>query len=162
MAMTDKQWEQELKRRQQERHLEGLEANLNRCQSMMIGSGGSGTTEISMRTNSGRFIFGVYTPVETVEIIHQLTASIGCHIQIQPRKDFASWRQWKEPTPEERLHLNGFPPFAITEHDFEKNGLLRQDETLGTAKKLEEGKENVATKKSINKRSVKQSRSTAK
>jgi hypothetical protein len=157
MAMTDKQWEQELKRRQQERHLDGLEANLNRAQSIMIGSSGAGSTEISMRTNSGKFIFGVYTPVETVELIHQLSASIGCHIHIQPRKDFASYRQWKEPSEEERQRLVGFAPFAYVEQDFEKNGTSRLKETL----KIEE-KENVATKKAVNKRSPKRSRSSSK
>jgi hypothetical protein len=164
MAMTDKQWEQELLRRQQERHLDSLEANANRAQSIMIGSAGSGATEISMRNNSGRFIFGIYTPVETVELIHQLSASIGCHIHIQPRQDFASWREWKEPSYEEKLHLNGFPPFAYGEKGFEKNGLLKQDQVLGTTDKpkLEEEKENVATKKAVNKRSPKRSRSSSK
>jgi hypothetical protein len=50
-------------------------------------------------------------PVEVVELINQLSANIGCHIHLQPRNDFASWRNWKV-TPEEKLHLNGHPPFV--------------------------------------------------
>jgi len=103
--MNKKEFEKEMQRRDQERYFESLEANKNRAQALTVGSSGGGTTEITMRSNSGNFLWNVYQPVEVVEIIHQMAASIGCHIHIQPRNDFASWRQWKEPTDEERRHL---------------------------------------------------------
>jgi hypothetical protein len=48
-----------------------------------------------MRRNDGEFIFAILQPVEAIEMIHQLAASVGCHIHVYPRKDFASWRGWK-------------------------------------------------------------------
>jgi hypothetical protein len=50
-------------------------------------------------------------PVEVIELVHQLAASVGCHISVNPRTDFASWREWRV-TEHEKLHSNGYAPFG--------------------------------------------------
>ena len=152
--MNKKEFEKEFRERQQQQQLKMLDANRNRAQAVSIGMSGSGTTEITMRGDDGTFLWNVYQPVQVIEFIHQLAASIGCHIRVQPRKDFASWREWEEVTEEEKIHLNGFPPFAGQKIGCEKTGLLPQE----TNKSME--KNNVATKKAVNKRASKRSRAT--
>lgn len=154
--MNKKEFEKEFRERQQQQQLSALDSNRNRAQSVSIGMSGSGTTEITMRGVDGTFLWNVYQPVQVTEFIHQLAASIGCHIHIQPRNDFGSWREWREPTEQELLHLNGFPPFAGQQLGHEKVGLLPQQ------KVMEKEKENVATKKAVNKRSIKQGRASSK
>ena len=163
--MNKKEFDKKFKEAQQLHQLKMLESNRSRAQSVSIGMSGSGTTEITMRGDDGTFLWNVYQPVQVTEFIHQLAASIGCHIHIQPREDFASWRQWREPTAEERLHLKGFPPFPNQELGHEKVGLLKQEPTTpGIAKPQVKNleKENVATKKAVNKRSTKRSRPSPK
>tara|TARA_R110000803_G_scaffold53222_1_gene109196 strand:- start:1040 stop:1504 length:465 start_codon:yes stop_codon:yes gene_type:complete len=154
--MNKKDFEKEFRERQQQQQLEALDSNRNRAQSVSIGMSGSGTTEITMRGVNGDFLWGVYQPVQVTEFIHQLAASIGCHIHIQPRNDFGSWREWRQPTEAEKLHLNGFPPFAGQQLGHEKVGLIPQNTEQITEK------ENVATKKAVNKRTTKRSRSSTK
>ena len=163
--MNKKEFEKQFQERQQQQQLRTLEANKNRAQSVSIGMSGSGTTEITMRGEDGTFLWNVYQPVQVTEFIHQLAASIGCHIHIQPREDFASWRNWQKPDEAERLRLNGFPPFAGEKLGHEKVGLLKQEPTTpGIAKPQVKNleKENVATKKAVNKRSTKRSRPSPK
>lgn len=152
--MNKKDFEKEFQERQQQQQLEALDSNRNRAQSVSIGMSGSGTTEITMRGVNGAFLWNVYQPVQVTEFIHQLASSIGCHIHIQPRNDFASWREWRQPTEAEKLHLNGFPPFAGQQLGHEKVGLLPQEQVTE--------KEDVATKKAVNKRSAKRSRTSTK
>jgi hypothetical protein len=38
-----------------------------------------------------------------------LAGNIGCHISVQPRKDFSSWRAWKLDE-DDKLYLNGHAP----------------------------------------------------
>jgi len=152
--MNKKEFEKEFRERQQQQQLSALESNRNRAQSVSIGMSGSGTTEITMRGQDGTFLWNVYQPVQVTEFIHQLAASIGCHIHIQPRDDFGSWREWREPSEAERLHLNGFPPYAGLQAGFQKIGHLPKAEDTE--------QEHVATKKAVNKRSTKRSRSSSK
>lgn len=157
--MTLDELQEEIEKKQKLAQLEALEANKYRAQSITVGTAGGGTAEITMRSSKGMFLWNTYQPVEVIELINQLAAGIGCHIHIQPREDFASWRQWKPISEEERKHLNGFPPFP---------SLLGKEEmqigvNLSLAEKeLIEEKENVATKKAVNKRSPKRSRSSSK
>jgi len=139
-----------------EHQLRTLDANKNRAQAVSIGMSGSGTTEITMRGEDGTFLWNIYQPAQVIEFIHQLAASIGCHIHIQPRNDFASWRDWKEPTEEEKIGLNGFPPFAIQKINSEKIGLSPKEEKVQglDARVNTTEKENVATKKTVNKRTA--------
>ena len=81
-----------------------------RARSVTVGTAFGGTTELTMRRGDGSFTFAILQPVEAIELIHQLAANVGCHLQLVPRKDFASWRDWRV-SEEERLHLNGHPPF---------------------------------------------------
>jgi hypothetical protein len=87
-----------------------LQEAQNRARSVTVGTAFGGTTELIMRRTDGLFTFAIMQPVETIELIHQLAANVGCHLQLVPRKDFASWRDWRV-SEEERLHLNGHPPF---------------------------------------------------
>lgn len=162
--MNEKDFKKELEARNKQRHLESLDANKDRAHSISIGHSSGGTTEINMRTNSGKFIWNVYQPVEVVEILYQLAASIGCHIDIQPRNDFASWRQWKKPTEEEHKHLNGHAPFAKYVENDRKKGMLGHEKQNPSPEQTHEvqEKENVATKKAVNKRTTKRSRTSTK
>ena len=87
-----------------------LQEAQNRARSVTVGTAFGGTTELIMRRTDGLFTFAIMQPVEVIEIIHQLAANVGCHLQLVPRKDFASWRDWHV-SEEERLHLRGHPPF---------------------------------------------------
>ncbi len=160
--MTNKEFQKEIDKKQKLNQLKTLEANDNRAQSIAIGSAGGGSTEISMRGVNGGFLWNVYQPVEVVELINQLSANIGCHIAIQPRNDFASWRGWREISEEERLHLNGFPPFQdqLTREQMQQ-GMMAIEAKKEPDLKVKE-QENVATKKAVNKRSTKRSRASSK
>ncbi len=91
--------------------IQNREGDLRRARSLTVGTAFGGTTELMMRGNDGNVIWANMQPIEVVELIHQLSANIGCHIHLQPRNDFASWRDWRV-SPEEKKHLNGHPPFV--------------------------------------------------
>ena len=86
---------------------ESLAANLNRARSVTVGTAFGGTTELMLRGNDGNVIWAIMQPVEVVELIHQLAANVGCHIHLQPRNDFASWRQWKHTDAELEHYRHG-------------------------------------------------------
>jgi hypothetical protein len=54
-------------------------------------------------------------PVEVIELIHQLAANVGCHLQLTPRRDFAAWRDWKY-TEAELAHYRGVQPLPGVGH----------------------------------------------
>tara|TARA_R110000787_G_scaffold284012_1_gene397329 strand:- start:481 stop:966 length:486 start_codon:yes stop_codon:yes gene_type:complete len=160
--MNKKEFEKEFEQRQQQAQLESLNANRNRAQAVSIGMSGSGSTEITMRGMDGTFLWNVYAPTQVTEFIHQLAASIGCHIQLQPREDFGSWREWRPTSEEERLHLNGFPPFPSKKIGYQEIGELKKDSiSPGFSATEKQGQENVAIKKAVNKRKPKRSRSSS-
>jgi hypothetical protein len=64
-----------------------------------------------MRGDGGRHLWCVMQPVEVIELIYQLAANVGCNAQLTPRKDFASWRDWRV-SEAEKKHLNGHAPFV--------------------------------------------------
>ena len=86
------------------------EGDLSRARSLTVGTCFGGTTEIMMRGNNS-YMWAPLQPVEVVELINQLAANIGCHIALKPKKDFASWRDWRV-TEEEKASLNGWAPFV--------------------------------------------------
>lgn len=92
-------------------NLENIESNYNRARSITVGTAFGGTAEIMMRGDGGRHLWCLMQPVEVIEFIHQLAANVGCNIQLTPRKDFASWRDWRV-SEAEKKHLNGHPPFV--------------------------------------------------
>jgi hypothetical protein len=99
---------QELIQRQE---LENFESNLNRARAITVGTAFGGTTEIMMRGDGGKHMWCTMQPVEVIELIHQLSANVGCHISMKPRDDFSSWRDWRV-SELDKQHLNGHTPFV--------------------------------------------------
>jgi hypothetical protein len=91
------------KKKLQQQHFEEVQT---RARSVTAGTAFGGTTELIMRRGDGSFTFAIMQPVEVIELIHQLAANIGCHLQLVPRKDFGSWRDWKY-TEAELAHYRG-------------------------------------------------------
>jgi hypothetical protein len=156
---------QELRNAQE---VDNLASNLSRARSVTVGTCFGGTTEIMMRGEGGKHLWCVMQPVEVTELIHQLAANIGCHIQVQPRKDFASWRDWKY-SEEELLHYSGaqtvpglgFAPHVNAIGPHQERGQVLPPPEQQPGLKIEvpvRSEENVvATKKSANQRSTKRS-----
>jgi hypothetical protein len=86
------------------------QANQSRARSVTVGTAFGGTTEVSMRAPNGTSLWCLLQPVEVTELIHQLAANIGCHLQLAPRDDFSSWRNWRV-TEHQHKHLQGHPAF---------------------------------------------------
>jgi hypothetical protein len=87
-----------------------LEAR-SRARSVTVGTAFGGVTELTMRRGDNTFTYAIMQPVEVIELIHQLSANVGCHMQLVPRKDFASWRDWKL-TEAELEHYRGVQPLS--------------------------------------------------
>jgi hypothetical protein len=87
-------------------HQQHFQEAQNRARSVTVGTAFGGITELTMRRSDGVFTFAIMQPVETIELIHQLAANVGCHLQLVPRKDFGSWRDWKY-TEAELAHYRG-------------------------------------------------------
>ena len=87
-------------------HQQHFQEAQNRARSVTVGTAFGGITELTMRRSDGVFTFAIMQPVEVIELIHQLAANVGCHLQLVPRKDFSSWRDWKY-TEAELAHYRG-------------------------------------------------------
>lgn len=133
---------------------------LTRCRALTVGTAGGGITEIGMKSNEGYYCWNHLQPVEVIEFIHQLAGQVGCHIAIQPRKDFSSWREWNI-TEEEQLH---FAPFAPQP---DMRGLMSETahklppakEQPGLNPKTMAGEEDaVAIKKTVGRKATKRTR----
>jgi hypothetical protein len=98
-----------LRQMEAEMDLENRESNRNRARSITVGTAFGGTTEVMMRSDGGRHIWCTMQPIEVVELIHQLSANVGCNVALKPRDDFASWRDWRV-SDAEKKHLNGHVP----------------------------------------------------
>jgi len=146
----------------------------NRARSFTIGTCFGGTVEVSMRRNDGSNTFVILQPVEVTEMIHQLAASIGCHINLQPRRDFASWRDWKY-TEEELAHYRGVqhlpgvghPPHANDMAPLQNKGqVLPQPEQQPGLKpammaRSESNEQTVATEKTVGRKRAKRAATVA-
>ena len=137
-----------------------LDSILHRCQALTVGTAGGGIIEIGMKSNEGYYCWNHLQPVEVIEFIHQLAGQVGCHIAIQPRKDFSSWREWNI-TEEEQLH---FAPFAPQP---DMRGLMSETahklppakEQPGLNSKTMAGEEDaVAIKKTVRRKATKRTR----
>jgi hypothetical protein len=143
-----------------EQDLKNVKSSLTRARSITVGTAFGGVTEVSMRGDGGDFLWCLLQPVEVTELIHQLASNIGCHIVIQPRRDFASWRDWKV-SDEERLRLNGWAPFPndMAEHLKVGNNMPVPDLQPGLSVKkdieIEISNESLAIEKPVNKRKSK-------
>ena len=155
--MKSREYQQKLKEAQRQEHIESLDGEKNRARSLNVGNAGAGVTEVTMRTKDGSYIWYLMQPVEVIELIHQLSANVGCHLQLTPREDFSSWRNWNPLTVEDKLHLNGHPPhpndLAISK-DVGRTALPPVEEDKAERVPAKE-KRNVATKKIVNKRRAK-------
>jgi hypothetical protein len=78
-----------------QQEVDSFASNASRARSITVGTAFGGTTEIGMRGDGGQSLWCLMQPVEVIELIHQLAANVGCHINLQPRRDFSSWRDWK-------------------------------------------------------------------
>jgi hypothetical protein len=125
MSVLTKKEIRERARKQEKLYIEAdYSAVQKRARSVTVGTSFGGTVEVMMRKADGDIIWATLQPVEVVELINQLAAGIGCHIHIQPRKDFASWRNWKY-SEEELSHFRGanningtgHPPHAKSDGD---------------------------------------------
>ena len=106
----NKEVEQKIQEFNDRMTIDTREGDLCRARSITVGTCFGGTTEIMMRGNNS-YMWTPMQPVEVVELINQLAANIGCHVALKPRKDFASWRDWRV-TEEEKVALNGWAPFS--------------------------------------------------
>ena len=89
--------------------------NSTRARSITVGTCFGGTVEVSMRGDGINYLWVPMHQPEVIELIHQLAASVGCHIHIKPREDFSSFRHW-EPTGQVLLpHNQTTEPARITE-----------------------------------------------
>jgi hypothetical protein len=148
--------------------LENREGDFYRARSMSVGTTGGGVTEISMRLNSGQTAWHILQPVEVIELIHQLSANVGCHIAMKPREDFSSWRQWQPDTSVPLLN-NGWPPFANDIAPHAQVGLTGpalpssdQSELQITQKNKDtQNDQLMATEKTVNKRISKRTTKTS-
>lgn len=143
-TMKTSEFKKQLKELQNKQVFESAQGNSARARVVSVGNAFCGTTEISLRGDGDRILWALLQPAEVTELIHQLAANIGCHIHIQPRDDFASWRQWKETTNQPLISTND-PPHAKIQYE-NQPGLstpVRSNENV------------MATKKTVNKRGTK-------
>jgi hypothetical protein len=165
--MMSKKHETAMRKVEEKMSYESRVNDLNRARSVTVGTCFGGTTEVMMRGNDGSVLWTPMQPVEVIELIHQLAANVGCHIHLQPRQDFSSWRGWKI-TEEERLHLGGHPPFSNDMAPFNQVGIRgavnpQISQGVGGGKGgdadsyliKEEQKDVMAIKKTVDKRSTK-------
>lgn len=120
--LTQEQLEQRIQSLQRLQQLRSMGADKNRAQTVSVGNAGCGTTEISLRGVDGSYLFAILHPAELVEHIHKCAANIGCHIHLQPRKDFASHREWRELTEEELARYNGWAPHPMLAENYHSIG----------------------------------------
>ena len=128
--MINKKLQKEFHRRMQEQAIENdIAAAQNRARSVTVGTAFGGAIELTMRKSDGNVVWATLQPVEVIELLHQLSAGVGCQLHLQPRDDFASWRSWKTETPEEIKLLNGHPPHAsdINPHELRARRLPKPE-----------------------------------
>lgn len=134
MTVLNKKQQKEIRQKMQRQNFENdIAAEQNRARAVTVGTAFGGATELMMRKPDGNVVWAVLQPVEVIELLHQLAAGVGCHLHLQPREDFSSWRNWKTQTPEEIRHLNGHPPFAsdINPHELRARILPKPENQPG-------------------------------
>jgi len=158
----EEDFEKKMREVEIEMQIQNRRGDNKRARSVSVGTCFGGQTELLMRANDSSVVWAPMNPVEVVELIHQLAANVGCHIHIQPRNDFASWRKWKvEP------HMNpnnpAFPPFVNDMAPFTQLGANMSQHLPGLSPKIEKDNENeklMAIEKPKNRRTTKRSSNT--
>ena len=95
-----------------------------RAQSIMVGKIGAGTTEVSLRGLDGDYLFIILHPTEVIELLHQLAANTGCTLDIHPRQDFASYREWPNSNQDKKEPSTPFAPHAELAFDYSSIGSI--------------------------------------
>jgi hypothetical protein len=140
---------------QEKQTVDSMYSNLNRARSVTVGTAFGGTVEIGMRNDTAT-LYAIYQPVEAIELIHQLAASVGCHINLVPRKDFSSWREWREDNGPLLGYYPNQPPFLETKlENYQMAANLPPPETQAGLNINRSNENVVATKKTVNGRSTK-------
>lgn len=148
---------------------DGFASGLNRARSVTVGTAFGGTTELMMRKNDGTVVWAILQPVETIELIHQLAANVGCNVHVQPRDDFASWRDWRH-TDIEMSHYRGVQHFPGVGHPPHTNVLphnpVSKVKHLEAAKAVllarsESNEQTVATEKTVGRKRAKRAATPA-
>ena len=78
----------------QTQEIEAVKSNLTRGRSIVCGTCFNGMVEVLIRGDGNKILWVPLSPGETSELIHQLSASIGCTSTIVPRTDVLSFRNW--------------------------------------------------------------------
>jgi hypothetical protein len=147
-----------------EMSLKALKANTSRSRSVTVGTAFGGTTEIIMRGDGDDMLWCLLQPVEVVELIHQLASNVGCHIKVQPRQDFASWRGWHV-SEETLLHFGNHAPMLSTDVVDAARQIGRapeppEEKNLNLTNIDRSNQDAVATKRIINRKSSKRAPKT--
>lgn len=142
-----------VKKMHAEQQIKVVQDGANRARSVTVGTAFGGTVEMSMRIDGGS-VWAILQPVEALELAHQIAAAAGCHIALKPRKDFASWREWK---PDAALAVQ-FPEWSEHPPHVENKPteqMLPTPEKQPGMKIDRSNKNVVAIKKTVNRRSTK-------
>lgn len=99
----EKEFNERLLEIDMERNLLEREQENYRGRSIAVGGSFNGV-EVCIRMMNGHTAYQLLTPVETVELINTLAANIGCHVAVQPREDFSSYRDWSQYIPYDVKH----------------------------------------------------------
>ena len=75
---------------------DNIRDNNIRARSISIGTAFGGIVEINMRANDGSVSYVLLQPPEAVELIKQLSSSVGLEYALRPSTDFSAWRGWEE------------------------------------------------------------------
>ena len=115
--------------------VESYEDYKYRSRSVTVGTCFGGQVEIGLRTSSNH-MFAILTPTETIEIIEQLAAGVGCSVSIKPKQDFAAWRGWEEVTGYQisgaDMDLKGISPAHLPiDETIERKVRFLKDQKLG-------------------------------
>jgi hypothetical protein len=133
-----------------EQTLKSIKSNKTRGRSINVGNAFGGVSEVSIRGDDDSRLWVLLQPTEVIELIHQLASSVGCHIHVQPRDDFASWRNWNI----EKNPLSMHPPQTLIEPNINGLSLDKPEEQPGFNFN-KDIKNVVAIKETVNKRSAK-------
>jgi hypothetical protein len=79
----------------QQQEIENVKSSLTRGRSLVCGTCFNGMVEVMIRGDGNKILWVVLSPQETGELIHQLTAAIGCTAMLAPRNDFLDYRGWQ-------------------------------------------------------------------
>mgnify|MGYP003650920486 CR=1 FL=1 len=85
----------------QAQEVESMKSTQTRGRSVLVGTCFNGQVEVTIRADGNKALWVPLNPGEVSELIHQLSATIGCTATITPRTDVLSWRQWQNTKTEE-------------------------------------------------------------